>query len=255
MKITGGSFLVTGAASGLGFATAESLVREGGRVTLVDLPTSKGPEAAAGLGLAACFAPADVTDEAQVQAAVTAAQQHGGGLHGAICCAGVALGERLVGKHGPHRLSSFESLLAVNVVGTFNVFRIAAARMMEGDPNEEGECGVLISTASVAAFEGQVGQVAYAASKGAVAAMTLPVAREMAAFGIRCVSIAPGIFDTAMMAGMSDAVRASLAAQVPFPPRLGQPAEYAALVRHVLQNVMLNGTVIRLDGALHMGAK
>jgi len=255
MKINGGSFLVTGAASGLGFATAEMLVREGGRVTLVDLPSSKGAEAAAGLGVAACFAPADVTQEAQVQAAVKVAERHGAGLHGAICCAGVALGERLVGKHGPHRQSSFESLMAVNVVGTFNVFRLAAARMMDGNPNDEGECGVLVSTASVAAFEGQLGQVAYAASKGAVAAMTLPVAREMARYGIRCVSIAPGIFDTAMMAGMSHEVRASLAEQVPFPPRLGKPAEYAALVRHVLENVVLNGTVIRLDGALRMGAK
>lgn len=255
MKIPGGSFLVTGGASGLGFATARMLVEGGARVTIVDLPTSAGEDAAKGLGEAACFAPADVTNEADVQRAVERAVQHGGGLHGAICCAGIVLGERLVGRQGPHRQESFARTLAVNVTGTFNVLRLAAGRMIAQSPSDDGERGVLVTTASVAAFEGQIGQVAYAASKGAVAAMTLPIAREMARHGIRCLSIAPGSFDTAMMAGMSEEVRESLAAQVPFPPRLGKPEEFAFLVRHVLENVMLNGTVIRLDGAIRMSAK
>lgn len=255
MKIEGGSFLVTGAASGLGFATAAMLVEAGGRVTLVDLPGSSGAEAAQQLGTPACFAPADVTSETDVRQAIEQAAQHGGGLHGAICCAGIALGERLVGRQGPHRQASFERVLAVNVVGTFNVLRLAAERLIPQPPNEEGERGVLVTTASVAAFEGQIGQAAYAASKGAVAAMTLPVARELARHGIRCVTVAPGSFDTAMMSGMSEEVRQSLAAQVPFPPRLGRPEEFASLVRQVIENVMLNGTVIRLDGAMRMSAK
>lgn len=255
MKIAGGSYLVTGGASGLGFATAAMLVGAGARVTLVDLASSSGSQSALQLGAGACFAPADVTSAGDVERAVRTAAEHGGGLHGVICCAGIALGERLVGRRGPHRLESFEMLLAVNVTGTFNVLRIAAERMISQPGGEDGERGVMVTTASVAAFEGQIGQVAYAASKSAVAAMTLPIAREMARHGIRCVSIAPGSFDTPMMAGMSEEIRQSLAAQVPFPPRLGKPEEFAALVRHVLENVMLNGTVIRLDGAIRMGMK
>jgi NAD(P)-dependent dehydrogenase (short-subunit alcohol dehydrogenase family) len=255
MNISSGSFLITGGASGLGLATATMLVQAGGRVTIVDLNAEHGESAAAQLGEAAKFFQADVTREADVRRAVDAAMEHGGGLHGAVCCAGIAIGERLVGKQGAHRQESFERVLAVNVVGTFNTLRIAAEAMTAQSPNAQGERGVLITTASVAAFEGQIGQVAYAASKGAVAAMTLPIARELARHGIRCMSVAPGIFDTSMMAGMSDEVRDSLASQVPFPPRLGEPQEFAALVRHLLENPMLNGSVIRLDGALRMGSK
>lgn len=255
MNISGGSFLITGGASGLGLATATMLVEAGGRVTIVDLNSELGNRAATQLGEAARFVQADVTQEADVRRAVQAAAQHGGGLHGAVCCAGIAIGERLVGKQGPHRQETFERVLAVNVVGTFNTLRIAAETMTAQPPNTQGERGVLITTASVAAFEGQIGQVAYAASKGAVAAMTLPIARELSRHGIRCMCVAPGIFDTSMMAGMSDEVRDSLASQVPFPQRLGEPAEFAALVRHLLENEMLNGSVIRLDGALRMGSK
>jgi len=255
MFLSDHSFLVTGGASGLGFACAEMLVRNGGLVTIADLNREQGELAARKLGGAAQFVAADVTREDDVSAAVQATVSQGGGLHGAVCCAGIAIGERVVGKQGPHRLDSFARVLAVNVIGTFNTLRLAAAQMVTQEPNETGERGVLITTASVAAFDGQIGQAAYSASKGAVASLTLPIAREPARHGIRCVAIAPGIFDTAMMAGMSEEVRNSLAAQVPFPPRLGRPDEYAALVEHILGNTMLNGTVIRLDGALRMGAK
>ncbi len=255
MQIAEHSFLITGGAAGLGLACAQMLLRGGGRVTIVDLDAEHGAREADQLGDAARFVAADVTREEEVAAAMQAAVTHGGALHGAICCAGVALGERLVGKQGAHRQESFARVLAVNVIGTFNTLRLAAEWMIPQVANDDGERGVLITTASVAAFDGQIGQAAYAASKGAVASLTLPVARELARHGIRCVSIAPGIFDTAMMAGMSEEVRASLASQVPFPTRLGRAAEYAALVEHVLGNVMLNGTVIRLDGALRMGAK
>jgi NAD(P)-dependent dehydrogenase (short-subunit alcohol dehydrogenase family) len=245
MVIAEKSFLITGGASGLGFACAEMLVRGGGFVTIADLNRQQGERAAAKFGSAAQFVATDVTREEDVSAAVQAAVSHRGGLHGAVCCAGIAIGERLVGKQGPHRLDSFARVLAVNVIGTFNTLRLAAAQMVTQEPDEEGERGVLITTASVAAFDGQIGQAAYSASKGAVASMTLPIARELARHGVRCVAIAPGIFDTAMMAGMSEDVRSSLTAQVPFPPRLA----------HILGNSMLNGTVIRLDGALRMGAK
>lgn len=255
MQIADHSFLVSGGASGLGFASARLLAQRGGRVTLLDRDDATGERAAAALGDAARFVAADVTREDEVGAAVDAAVEFGGGLHGAICCAGIAVGERLVGKQGPHRLESFAQVLAVNVIGTFNVLRLAAERMTQQPKDDEGERGVLITTASVAAFDGQIGQAAYSASKGAVASMTLPIARELARHGVRCVSIAPGIFDTAMMAGMSEEVRSSLASQIPFPPRLGRPEEFAALVEQILQNIMLNGTVIRLDGALRMGAK
>ncbi len=245
MKIDGAGFLITGGASGLGLACAESLVRHGALVTILDLPTSAGEARAAALG--ARFVPANVTDEPAVATAVDTAIHFGGELRGVICCAGVALGERLVGKRGPHRQPTFERLLAVNVVGTFNVLRLAAARMIDNQPGEDGERGVLITTSSIAACEGQIGQVAYAASKGAVAAMTLPIARELAPHGIRCVSLAPGIFDTPLMDAMSDEVRASLAAQVPFPSRFGRREEFASLVEHVLQNVMLNGSAAAMS--------
>ncbi len=255
MLIADKSFLITGGASGLGFACAEMLVSKGGLVTIADLNREQGERAAAKLGGAAQFVAADATREDDMGAAIQAAVSQGGGLHGAVCCAGIAIGERVVGKQGPHRLDSFARVLAVNVIGTFNMLRLAAAQMATQEPDEEGERGVLITTASVAAFDGQIGQAAYSASKGAVASMTLPIARELARHGIRCIAIAPGIFDTAMMAEMSEEVRESLASQVPFPPRLGRPDEYAALVEHILGNSMLNGTVIRLDGALRMGAK
>lgn len=254
MKIKDNTFLVSGGGSGLGEGCARQLVELGARVLIADINSETGAKLAAELGSQAQFLKTDVTDEAQVSAAVETAVNTFGSLHGAISCAGVVIGERLVGREGPHNLDHFQKVLAVNAVGTFNVMRLAAAAMIKNDP-VDGERGVLISTASIAAFEGQVGQIAYAASKGAVVGMTLPAARELARFGIRVVTIAPGIFDTPMMAVLPESVRDSLAQQVPFPPRLGSPSEFAALAMHVLENQMLNGEVIRLDGAIRMAAK
>jgi NAD(P)-dependent dehydrogenase (short-subunit alcohol dehydrogenase family) len=196
-----------------------------------------------------------VTSESDGQAAVALARQRFGALHGLINCAGVVIGERIVGRDAPHRLDSFARVVAVNLVGTFNMLRLAAAAMKDNPPGPEGERGVIVSTASIAAFEGQIGQAAYAASKGGVAALTLPAARELARDGIRVMTIAPGLFETPMMTGLPPEVQASLGASVPYPPRLGRPAEYAALVRHIFENTMLNGEVIRLDGALRMAPR
>jgi NAD(P)-dependent dehydrogenase (short-subunit alcohol dehydrogenase family) len=223
------------------------LVASGARVVVADL---KG-EAPEGSGR---FVETDVTDEGSVRAAVNAALEVGG-LRGALNCAGVASAEKVLGREGPHSLDSFAKVVRVNLIGTFNVIRLAAEAMVSSSPSESGERGVIVNTASVAAFDGQIGQVAYAASKGGVVALTLPVARELAGSGIRVMTIAPGIFDTPMMAGLPEAARESLGKQVPFPSRLGKPEEYADLVKHIIENEMLNGEVIRLDGSIRMAPK
>ncbi len=255
MQIENKVFLVTGGASGLGAATGEALVAAGARVVLVDLNGAALEAKVAELGGQARGMVADIADEASARGAVEAALEAFGGLHGLVNCAGVVTGEKVLGKSGPHGLASFSRVIGVNLIGTFNMLRLAAEAMARGEPDANGERGVVINTASIAAFDGQIGQAAYAASKGGVASLTLPAARELARFGIRVMTIAPGIFETPMMAGMTAEVRDSLAAGVPFPPRLGRPAEYAALVRHIIENSMLNGEVIRLDGALRMAAK
>ncbi len=254
MDIAGNTFLVSGGSSGLGAACVRMLAGAGGNVVIADI-NPQGQKLAAELGAAVRFVPTDVLDEAAVQRAIDTASNVFGGLHGSIQCAGVVLAERVLGKSGPHALELFNRVIQVNLVGTFNVVRLAAAAMATNTANAEGERGVAVNTASVAAFDGQIGQAAYAASKGGVAAMTLALARDLARNGIRVVAIAPGTFDTPMLASLSEAVRQSLAQQVPFPSRLGRPEEYAALVRHLLENVMLNGEVIRLDGALRMGPR
>ena len=251
MQIQNSVFLVAGGGSGLGAATARLLVDLGGKVVIADLNEGS----SASLGAGAKFIRTDVTDEAQVQSAVDLALSAFGGLHGAINCAGIAPGERVVGRNGPHALASFERAVRINLVGTFNVIRLAAAKMSVATPNASGERGVIVNTSSVASMDGQIGQAAYAASKAGVNGMTLPIARELAKFGIRVMTIAPGIFDTPMLQGMSEEIRASLGAQIPFPSRLGRPDEYAALVKHIIENEVLNGEVIRLDGAIRMTAK
>lgn len=255
MQVDGHAFLVTGGSSGLGAACARMLVGAGGQVVVADLNEDAGQSLARELGARARFVRADVTEETSVQQAIALARNTFGGLHGSIQCAGVALAEKMLGKTGPSPLASFARVIQINLVGTYNVARLAAAAMTNNPPSTAGERGVIVNTASVAAFEGQIGQAAYAASKGGVASLTLPLARELARHGIRVLSIAPGIFDTPLLAGLPEPARASLAQQVPFPPRLGRPEEFAALVRHCLENEMLNGTVLRLDGALRMAAK
>jgi NAD(P)-dependent dehydrogenase (short-subunit alcohol dehydrogenase family) len=254
VEIAGRTVLVTGGGSGLGAATARMVVEQGGSVVVADVDTERGQRVAAELGERARFVPTDVTDEASVGAAVAAALELGG-PHVAVSCAGIAPAERVLGRDGPHSLARFVAAIQVNLVGTFNVTRLAAQAMAANEPGEDGERGVIVNTASVAAFDGQIGQAAYSASKAGVAGMTLPVARELARHGIRVLAIAPGIFDTPMLATMSDQVRASLGAQVPFPSRLGHPTEYAALVRHLVENRMLNGETIRLDGAIRMAPR
>jgi len=255
MLLRGASFTVTGGGSGLGAATARMLVEAGARVTIADLNVEAGQEIIREFGSDAHFVKADVTDGEEGAAVIAAALEAFGNLRGLINCAGVAPAEKVIGRDGPHRLESFARTVSINLIGTFNMIRLAASAIQNAEPDAEGERGVIVNTASVAAFDGQIGQAAYAASKGGVAAMTLPIARELARHGIRVVSIAPGIFETPMMAGMPTEVREALGKSVPFPPRLGRPAEFAGLVRHILENSMLNGEVIRLDGALRMGAR
>ncbi|EFO80950.1 short-chain dehydrogenase/reductase SDR [Oscillochloris trichoides DG-6] len=255
MDIAGKVFLVSGGGSGLGAATARMLVEQGASVVLADVNQVAGETVAAELGEAARFVKTDVSDEANVQAAIGVAVNELGGLHGAINCAGVVLAERVLGRNGPHSLDLFAKVIRVNLIGSFNVIRLTSEVMQNNEPGPSGERGVIVNTASVAAFDGQIGQAAYSASKGGVVGMTLPVARELSRFGIRVMSIAPGIFDTPMMAGLPAAARESLGQQVPFPSRLGNPAEYAALVRHIIENQMLNGEVIRLDGAIRMAPR
>ncbi|KRT71470.1 MAG: 3-hydroxy-2-methylbutyryl-CoA dehydrogenase [Candidatus Rokubacteria bacterium CSP1-6] len=257
MKLSDVTALITGGASGLGKATAERIVAAGGRVALLDLdlPTSKGPEVAEALGKQAVFAPADVTNSDQVEAALALATERLGPLTVLVNCAGIGAAIRTVTKGGPHPLDVFSFTINVNLIGTFNCIRLAAARMMTNRPNEEGERGVIINTASVAAFDGQIGQAAYSASKGGIVGMTLPIARDLAGYGIRVVTIAPGLFDTPLLAMLPEPARQSLAQQTPFPQRFGRPSEYAALAAHIIENPMLNGETIRLDGAIRMAPR
>ncbi|RME62098.1 MAG: 3-hydroxyacyl-CoA dehydrogenase [Caldilineae bacterium] len=255
MQISHHTFLITGGGSGLGAATARRLVKNGGRVVLVDMNPETGQAMAGELGDAARFIQADVTDPEQVQAAVDLAVSAFSGLHGLVNCAGIAIAERVLSRRGVHDLGRFAKVVAVNLVGTFNCIRLAAAAMAENTPNEHGERGVIVNTASVAAFDGQIGQAAYSASKGGVVGMTLPIARDLAGIGVRVMTIAPGIMDTPMLAGLPEKARQSLGEQVPFPRRLGQPDEYGALVQHIVENAYLNGEVIRLDGAIRMAPR
>jgi NAD(P)-dependent dehydrogenase (short-subunit alcohol dehydrogenase family) len=251
MQITPSSVaLVTGAASGLGEATVRGFLAAGAKVVLVDLPASRGAALAAELGPDAVFAPADVRDEAQIAAAIAAAGDLGE-LRVAVTCAGVATPGRVIGRKGPLPLETFRTVIDINLVGSFNVLRLAAAAMAENEP-VDGDRGVVVMTASIAAYDGQVGQAAYAASKGGIVGLTLSAARDLADKAIRVVTIAPGVFMTPMMAGLPDETKASLEALVPHPSRLGRPSEYADLVRHIVSNGLLNGEVIRLDGALRM---
>jgi NAD(P)-dependent dehydrogenase (short-subunit alcohol dehydrogenase family) len=255
MNVSGSTALVSGGSSGLGGACVRMLAEAGAKVVIADVNQQAGEKTAAELGPRVRFVKTDVTDESSVKNAVETAVHAFGGLHISVQCAGIAIAEKLLGKTGPHSLASFSKVIAVNLIGTFNVVRLAAEAMTRNEPNAAGERGVIISTASIAAFEGQIGQVAYAASKGGVAAMTLPVARELARSGIRVMAVAPGIFDTPLLAGLPEPARISLGQQVPFPSRLGRPHEFAALVRHIIENEMLNGEVIRLDGAMRMAPK
>jgi NAD(P)-dependent dehydrogenase (short-subunit alcohol dehydrogenase family) len=249
MDLNGIGALVAGGASGLGEATARELAARGARVTVADLNEDRGAALAGGLG--GEFVRADVTDAAQLQTAVDAVD----GLRLAVSCAGVGWAERTVGKEGPAALEPFETVVRVNLIGTFNVLRLAAAAMTAAEPDAEGERGAVVMTASIAAFDGQIGQTAYAASKGGVVGLTLPAARDLARLGIRVCTIAPGLFDTPLLAALPQESRDALGAQVPFPSRLGRPEEYARLACHIAENTMLNGEVLRLDGALRMPPK
>jgi NAD(P)-dependent dehydrogenase (short-subunit alcohol dehydrogenase family) len=255
MQLNKKVFVVTGGGSGLGAATARDLVAAGASVVLADVNCTAGEALAAELGKAAVFVETDVTSERSAVNAIQTAISKFGALHGLVNCAGIAPAEKVVGKEGPHRLESFARVININLVGTFNMIRLAADAMMKNEPDAGGERGVIVNTASVAAYEGQLGQAAYAASKGGIVALTLPVARELSRSGIRCMTIAPGIMETPMLLGMPPEVQESLNKMVPFPTRMGKPAEYAALVRHIAENAYLNGEVIRLDGAIRMGVK
>jgi NAD(P)-dependent dehydrogenase (short-subunit alcohol dehydrogenase family) len=244
--------LVTGGGSGLGEATAREFHAAGARTAILDLPASPGQKVAESLGERAMFVAADVVSDKEVSAAVTKVAAKFGAIHVLVNCAGIGRAMRTLTKQGPHSLELFQKVIAVNLIGTFNSIRLTAAAMAGNEPNAGGERGVIVSTASVAAFDGQIGQVAYSASKGGVVAMTLPIARDLASLGIRICTIAPGTFETPMLAGLPDPARKALEAQIPFPSRLGRPDEYAALARHIVENAMLNGETIRLDGALRM---
>jgi NAD(P)-dependent dehydrogenase (short-subunit alcohol dehydrogenase family) len=255
MELKNSTVIITGGASGLGAATAEMVAAAGGNAVIADLSREAGQALASKLGKTARFVECDVTREEHAKAAVDTALKEFGGLHGLVNCAGIALGEKTVGKEGPHRLDAFARVININLIGTFNMIRIAADAMSKQQPNAAGERGVIVNTASVAAFDGQIGQAAYSASKGGIVGMTLPIARDLARSGIRVMTIAPGIFETAMLKGMPQDVQDSLGKQVPFPSRLGKPAEYALLVQSIFANEMLNGETIRLDGAIRMSQK
>jgi NAD(P)-dependent dehydrogenase (short-subunit alcohol dehydrogenase family) len=255
MKFENSTFIVTGGASGLGEATIRRFHAAGANVVIADLNTERGSALAVELGARAAFQRTDVTADADGQACVAAAVARFGGLQGLVNCAGVGTPEKVLGKNGPQPLANFAKTVGINLIGTFNMLRLAADAISKGNPNAAGERGVIINTASVAAFDGQIGQPAYAASKAGVVGMTLPVARELARFGIRVCTIAPGLFYTPMMESLPAEVQDSLAKSVPFPPRLGRPDEYAQLAAHIVENEMLNGETIRLDGALRMAPK
>jgi NAD(P)-dependent dehydrogenase (short-subunit alcohol dehydrogenase family) len=252
MEIQGKVFVVTGGASGLGEGTARMLAAQGGTVVIADMQADKGQAVAQALG--GTFVRCDVSSEADAQAAIAQAQALGKFM-GLVNCAGIAPAEKTLGKNGPHSLAAFQKTITVNLIGTFNMIRVAAQAMAQNAPESTGERGVLISTASVAAYDGQIGQAAYSASKGGIVGMTLPIARDLARNGIRNMTIAPGIFGTPMLFGMPQEVQDALAAGVPFPSRLGRPEDYAKLVRHIVENEMLNGEVIRLDGAIRLAPK
>jgi NAD(P)-dependent dehydrogenase (short-subunit alcohol dehydrogenase family) len=255
MELAGKTALITGGASGLGEGCVRHLAANGAHVVIVDLIEERGQALVTELGDSTRFSKADVANESDVQNAIQVALDSFGALHIAISCAGIVIGERTVGKNGPHALASFEKVIRVNLIGTFNVIRLAAASMASNEPSGDGERGVIINTASVAAFDGQIGQAAYSASKGGVVGLTLPVARDLSRMGIRVMTIAPGIMETPMMAGMTAEVRDSLGQQVPFPARLGRPAEYAQLAQSIIENAYLNGDVIRLDGAIRLAPR
>jgi len=255
VRLQNQTVLVTGGASGLGGATAEMIVAAGGRAIIADVNEAAGRSAAARLGASARFIRTDVTVEADVQQAIAAAVKEFGAFTGLVNAAGIGPAARVVGRDGPMPLDQFARVIQINLIGTFNAIRLAAAAMQNNQAAPSGERGVIVNTASVAAFDGQIGQAAYSASKGGIVSMTLPIARELSRFGIRVMTIAPGIFDTPMLAAMPESIRESLGQQVPFPARLGRPAEYAALVCHIFENEMLNGEVIRLDGAIRMAPK
>jgi NAD(P)-dependent dehydrogenase (short-subunit alcohol dehydrogenase family) len=252
MQLKDSVALVTGGGSGLGEATIREFTGAGARVAILDLPSSAGAKVADSIGGRAIFVPADVVSADQVTDAVQKTVARFGGVHVLINCAGIGRAMRTVTKDGPHSLDLFNKVIQVNLVGTFNAIRLAAAAMAKNQPNADGERGVIVNTASVAAFDGQIGQAAYSASKGGVVGMTLPIARDLASIGIRVCTIAPGTFETPMLAGLPDPARKALEAQIPFPSRLGRPGEYASLARHIVENAMLNGETIRLDGALRM---
>ncbi len=255
MQIQGKTAVVTGGASGLGAATVRMLVKNGAKVVVADINEKSGNELAQELGAAVTFVKTDVTNEDQVRSAVEQAAAQPGGLHIAVATAGIGVAEKLLGKNGPHDFQRFVRTLQVNLIGTFDLARRAAEAMSKNAPEEDAGRGVIVTTASVAAFEGQIGQVAYSASKGGIVSMTLPLARELARFGIRVMTIAPGIFHTPLLGSLPEAALVSLAEQVPFPKRLGQPAEYADLVKQIIENNMLNGSTIRIDGAIRMAPK
>src|SRR3954467_6689772 len=255
MKIEGASALVAGGASGLGAATTRALHERGASVVIADLNAEKGEELASELGERASFIEANVMEPEPIQAAVDAAAGAEGGLRISVCCAGIGWAQRTAGKQGPHDLEIFHNVIKVNLIGTFNVLRLAAATMVDNEPDEGGERGVCVNTASIAAFDGQIGQVAYSASKGGIVGLTLPAARDLAGRGVRVMTIAPGTFDTPLLAALPEDARTALGAGIPFPSRLGRPAEYADLVTQIVANPMLNGETIRLDGALRMPPK
>lgn len=255
MTISNHTFFITGAASGLGLATAQMVIEQGGQVLLADINAEAGVQAEQQLGPKAKFVATDVCDEASVKNALTEGLKHFGRFDAVVNCAGIGPAERVLGRNGIHSLASFSKVIQINLLGAFNVIRLLAEQMQNNPAGASGERGIIINTASVAAFEGQIGQAAYAASKGGIVAMTLPLAREFARVGIRVMTIAPGIFETPLLANLPEEARISLGQQVPFPSRLGQASEFAALVQHIIENQMLNGTVIRLDGAIRMAAK
>ncbi len=255
MDVQNKGVFISGGASGLGAACARLLTQAGAKVVIADLNSELGHAFASELGSSALFVKTNVTEEADVQAALKAAVDAFGGLHVAINCAGIGVAEKTLSKKGPHALASFTRVIQINLIGTFNVIRLASTMMAENTPDAEGERGVIINTASVAAFDGQIGQAAYSASKGGIVGMTLPIARDLSSYGIRVMTIAPGLFDTPLLAGLPEPAKQSLGQQVPFPPRLGRPAEYAALAKHIIENTMLNGETIRLDGAIRMAPR